>query len=66
MFGLGFQELIVILFIILTLFGANQIPKIARGIGEGLKEFKKAAKDAGRDPDDGKKDGGPGDKELKG
>ena len=66
MFGLGFQELIVILFIILILFGANQIPKIARGLGEGLKEFKKAAKDAGRDPDGGNKDGEPGDKDLKG
>lgn len=42
MFGLGGQELILILMIILLLFGAKKLPELARGLGKGMKEFKKA------------------------
>ena len=45
MFGVGPTELIVILLIILLLFGAKRIPEIAHGLGKGIAEFKKAAKD---------------------
>jgi sec-independent protein translocase protein TatA len=42
MFGLGGQELIVILIIILLLFGAKKLPELAKGLGKGMNEFKKA------------------------
>lgn len=38
----GFQELVVIFLIILVVFGAGKIPKIARDIGSGIREFKKS------------------------
>jgi len=43
--GIGPQEIIVILLIVLLLFGAKKIPEVARGLGKGIREFKKAAKD---------------------
>lgn len=47
--GISFRELIVILIIVLILFGAKKIPDLARGLGKGLKEFKRAIKDSGID-----------------
>jgi len=41
MFGLGYQELIVILLIVLVLFGASQIPKLSRAIGKSVGELQK-------------------------
>ena len=38
--GLGVPELIIILFIILIIFGANRLPEIGRGIGSAIKNFK--------------------------
>ena len=38
MFGLGTQELLVILVIVLVLFGANRLPQLARSLGSSLKE----------------------------
>ncbi len=43
MFGLGFQELLIILIIVLFLFGGKRLPEIASGLGKGLREFKRAA-----------------------
>ena len=45
MFGLGVGEIVLILFIILLLFGAKKLPELAKGLGKGLNEFKKASKD---------------------
>ncbi|MEK6672280.1 MAG: twin-arginine translocase TatA/TatE family subunit [Nitrospirota bacterium] len=42
MFGLGMQELIIILVIILVLFGAKRLPELASGLGKAIKNFKKA------------------------
>jgi sec-independent protein translocase protein TatA len=43
--SIGTQELIIILIIVLLLFGAKRIPEIARSMGQGIREFKKATKD---------------------
>ncbi|NLG15975.1 MAG: twin-arginine translocase TatA/TatE family subunit [Fibrobacter sp.] len=40
----GGQELILILIIVVLLFGAKKIPELAKGLGLGIKEFKKASK----------------------
>jgi sec-independent protein translocase protein TatA len=42
MLGFGVQELVIILMIVLVLFGATRLPQIGRGIGEAIKNFKKA------------------------
>jgi twin arginine-targeting protein translocase, TatA/E family len=44
-------HLIWILLIVILLFGAKKIPDLAKGIGEGIKEFKKAAKDVEKETD---------------
>ena len=41
MFGIGIQELLVILFVILLLFGAKKLPELARSLGKAVGEFKK-------------------------
>ena len=46
---IGATELIIILLAVLVLFGANQIPKFARNLGQGMKEFKKAARELTED-----------------
>ena len=40
MFGLGFQEILVIALIILLLFGGKKIPELMKGLGKGVKSFK--------------------------
>lgn len=40
--NLGTSEIMLILFVVLLLFGANKIPELARGLGKGMREFKDA------------------------
>ena len=42
MFGLGIQEVIVIFLIVMVLFGAKKLPEMGRGLGKGIREFKRA------------------------
>ena len=61
MFGLGTGEIILILLIILIFFGAKKIPELAQGLGKGMREFRKAAKDIQEEidrPEDQKKPDG--------
>jgi sec-independent protein translocase protein TatA len=46
MFGLGYQELLIILVIVLILFGAQRLPQLARSLGTSVKEFKKGIDEA--------------------
>ncbi|MEO0123942.1 MAG: twin-arginine translocase TatA/TatE family subunit [candidate division WOR-3 bacterium] len=43
--NLGWQEILLILLIVLLLFGARKIPELARSLGKGVKEFKKGLHD---------------------
>lgn len=42
---IGTQELMVILIVVLILFGARKIPEFARGLGQGIREFRKASRE---------------------
>jgi TatA/E family protein of Tat protein translocase len=44
MFGIGFQELLIIFIIALIFIGPKKLPELAKGLGQGIKEFQKAAK----------------------
>jgi len=48
MFGIGIQELLVILVIVLVIFGAGKLPEIGGALGKGIRNFKKAS----REPED--------------
>ncbi len=43
--NLGFQELLLIFLVVLLLFGAKKLPDLAKGMGQALREFRKAAKE---------------------
>lgn len=52
--GIGVQEIVIILIVGLLVFGAARLPKIAKSLGQGIKEFKKTVK--GIDDDDDEDD----------
>ena len=43
LFGLGPMEIILIVAVVVLLFGGRKIPELMKGIGQGMKEFKKAS-----------------------
>lgn len=55
MFGLGTQELIIILVIILVIFGGSQLPKLARSLGTSARELRKGLKEDSEEDQSAKK-----------
>jgi sec-independent protein translocase protein TatA len=53
---IGPQEIIIILIIVVLLFGGRKIPELMKGVGKGMREFKKATK--GEDEEDELKEQG--------
>ena len=45
MFGIGFQEMLIILVVALIVFGPKRLPDLARSLGKGIAEFKKASEE---------------------
>jgi len=41
-YGFGTQELLIIAGLVILLFGSTKLPQLARGLGEGIREFKKS------------------------
>lgn len=57
----GIQELLVILLIVIIIFGASKLPQLGKGMGEGIRNFKRGLKsDDGQDKGDTKSNDGPG------
>lgn len=54
--GIGAQEAIIILIIVVLLFGGRKIPELMRGLGKGVKEFKDASKSVTDEVDKVKRD----------
>ena len=51
--SLGIPELSIIFLIVIVLFGAAKLPQLGRGLGEGIKNFRRGIKWADDDPDAG-------------
>ncbi len=45
MFGIGFQEIVVIALVVLLLFGGKKIPELMKGLGKGVRSFKDGMND---------------------
>ena len=52
MFGLGFQELLIILVIILIVFGVGKLPQIGEGMGKAIRGFRKGVDAPSDEPSD--------------
>ena len=55
MFGIGLQELLVILVIALVIFGPSKLPQIGSGLGKAIRDFKKGV--SGDEADEASKEG---------
>jgi len=56
MFGLGFQEILLILVILFLIFGVKKLPEIGKGLGETMKEIKKIRSERKPGKEKGKED----------
>ena len=54
--GLGTTEVIIIAIFVLVFFGAKRIPELAKGLGQGLKEFRQASKDIKKEIEESSRD----------
>ena len=61
MFGLGTQELMIILVIALVLFGGSKLPELARSLGKSMNEFKKGIAEGASESEEQKNGGKPAD-----
>lgn len=48
---IGPWELLIVLVVLVAVFGPSRLPKMARSVGEGIREFRHAFRDAGSDTD---------------
>lgn len=56
MFGIGLQEMLVILVVVLIFFGPKRLPDLAKSLGKGIAEFKKASEEVRKGIDDAVRD----------
>lgn len=49
MFGLGTQELLIIMVLVMVIFGAGKLPQIGSSLGKGIRNFKQGVNDADDD-----------------
>lgn len=56
MFGIGFQEMLLILIVVLIFFGPKRLPDLAKSLGKGLAEFKKASEEVKKSIDEAMKE----------
>lgn len=54
--GLGTTEIIIIAIFVLVFFGAKRIPELAKGLGQGIKEFRKASSDIKKEIEESSRD----------
>jgi len=52
MFNLGFPEMLLLFVIVVLIFGTSRLPELGRGVGEGIRNFKKSLRD---EPEEEKK-----------
>ena len=52
LFALGPGQIIIILLVVLLLFGGKKIPELMKGLGTGIKEFKNASKEEGKEKEE--------------
>ncbi len=64
MFGLGIQELLIILVIALVIFGPSKLPQIGAGLGKAIRDFKKGVTSSDENEDSEKEEKKPTGKDL--
>ena len=56
MFGIGFQEMLIIIVVVLIFFGPKRLPDLAKSLGKGIAEFKKASEEVRKGIDEAVRD----------